>query len=33
VERQVALDAVGQLNLDAFLVEQNVKDLVYSGVC
>jgi hypothetical protein len=32
VKRQVALDAVGQLNLDAFLVEQDVEDLVYSRV-
>ena len=32
VQRQVALDAVGQLDLDAFLVEQDVEDLVYSRV-
>jgi len=33
VQRQVALDAVGQLDLDAFLVEQDVEDLIYSRVC
>jgi len=30
VEGQVAFDAVGELDLDAFLVEQDVEDLVCS---